>query len=193
MVCLIVHQAIHEPNLSHNLVSTMEMRLNDVVVNATPKFQCEVPTDLSHTVMVMGHHEEVLIIPMFKKGVTSCFTMQKPTWDKLGNCDHFDVTYVSSENDPHCPSYASQEAAMTDANGLLRKVLDSHPRRRQVCSVDRETSFMQTKYNDNDAKLQAIDKTLEAGTLLASLKKHVNISEVNVITFKGGVDVATRY
>jgi hypothetical protein len=73
MVCLIVHQAIHEPNLSHNFLIMMHMRLNDVVVHDTPKFQCEVLNDLSHTIMVRGKYEEVLNIPMFIKGVTSCF------------------------------------------------------------------------------------------------------------------------
>jgi hypothetical protein len=38
---------------------------------------------------------------------------------------------------------------------------------------------MQTKYSKNDVKLQAIDKTLEDGTLLASLKQNINIYEVN--------------
>jgi hypothetical protein len=37
-VLLILHQAISLPTLNHNLLSTMQMRLHDVVVNETPKF-----------------------------------------------------------------------------------------------------------------------------------------------------------
>jgi hypothetical protein len=39
VVIIIVHQAIDLPHLPHNLLNPMQMRLNDVVVNETPKFQ----------------------------------------------------------------------------------------------------------------------------------------------------------
>jgi hypothetical protein len=45
---LTVDQIILSPTLSHNLLSTMQMRLNYVVVNDTPSFQCFKPTNLSH-------------------------------------------------------------------------------------------------------------------------------------------------
>jgi hypothetical protein len=37
-VLLIAHQSIFSPTLSHNLLSTMKMRLHNVVVNEKPKF-----------------------------------------------------------------------------------------------------------------------------------------------------------
>jgi hypothetical protein len=54
VVILIVHQAINLPHLLHNLLNPMQMRLHDVVVNETPKFQCANPTNLSHTITVKG-------------------------------------------------------------------------------------------------------------------------------------------
>jgi hypothetical protein len=114
-VCLIVHQAINEPNFLHNLISMMEMRLNYVVVNETPTFLCEVSTNFLHTVMVSRNHDGVLTIPIFIKGVMLCSTAQKPQYE-FENCDHFDLTYDSTAYDPHRPSYALQEAEMTDAN-----------------------------------------------------------------------------
>jgi hypothetical protein len=36
---LIVHQSTMIPALNHNLISTMQMKLHDVIVNETPKFQ----------------------------------------------------------------------------------------------------------------------------------------------------------
>jgi hypothetical protein len=40
------------------------MRLHDVIVNETPKFQSLNPTKLSHSISVRGDHvEDVLIIP----------------------------------------------------------------------------------------------------------------------------------
>jgi hypothetical protein len=47
-VLLIVHKSIFSPNLNHNLLSTMQMRLHEVVVNETPKFQFLKPINLSH-------------------------------------------------------------------------------------------------------------------------------------------------
>jgi hypothetical protein len=38
-VLLIAHQSIVSPSLNYNLLSTMQMRLHDVIVNETPKFQ----------------------------------------------------------------------------------------------------------------------------------------------------------
>jgi hypothetical protein len=38
VVIIILHQAINLPHLPHNLLNPMQMRLNDVVVNETPKF-----------------------------------------------------------------------------------------------------------------------------------------------------------
>jgi hypothetical protein len=56
VVILIVHQAINLPHLPHNLLNPMQMRLNDVVVNETPKFQCANPTNLSHTITFKGEN-----------------------------------------------------------------------------------------------------------------------------------------
>jgi hypothetical protein len=63
-VILILHQSIFSPTLNHNLLSTMQITLHDMVVNETPTFQCVDPTELSHTISVRGDDvEEVLVIP----------------------------------------------------------------------------------------------------------------------------------
>jgi hypothetical protein len=62
-VLLIAHQSIFSPSLSHNLLSTMQMRLHDGIVNGTPKFQSLNPTKQSHSISVRGDHvEDVLLI-----------------------------------------------------------------------------------------------------------------------------------
>jgi hypothetical protein len=53
-VLLIFHQSIYLPTLYHNLLSTIQMRLHDVVVNETPKFQGLESTSLSQTISVRG-------------------------------------------------------------------------------------------------------------------------------------------
>jgi hypothetical protein len=72
VVILIVHQATNPPHLPHNLLNPMQMRLNDVVVNRTPKFQCANPTNLSHTITVEGENmNDELVIPLDFRGVVS--------------------------------------------------------------------------------------------------------------------------
>jgi hypothetical protein len=66
ILLLIVHQSIFSPTLNQNLLSTMQMRLHDVVVNETPKFQCLKPTNISHSIIVRGDNvDDVLVIPLF--------------------------------------------------------------------------------------------------------------------------------
>jgi hypothetical protein len=64
-VLLIVHHSILSPTLNHNLLSKIQMRLHDVVVNETPSFQCFKPTNLSHSISVRGDNmDKVLVIPV---------------------------------------------------------------------------------------------------------------------------------
>jgi hypothetical protein len=71
-VLLIVHQSILSPTLNHNLLSTMKLRLHDVIVNETLKFQYLNPTNLSHSISVRGDNVyEVFVIPLELHGVVS--------------------------------------------------------------------------------------------------------------------------
>ncbi len=47
-VILMVHQAIYIPDLTHNLLSMMQVCLNDVIVNETPRFLADHITDQTH-------------------------------------------------------------------------------------------------------------------------------------------------
>jgi hypothetical protein len=80
VVILVMYQAINLPHLTHNLLNPMQMRLNDVVVNEMPKFQCANPANLSHSIIVKGEDlNDELVIPLDLRGVVSCFTTIKPT------------------------------------------------------------------------------------------------------------------
>jgi hypothetical protein len=100
-VLLIVHKCIFSPSLNHNLLSTMQMRLYDVIVNETPKFQSLIPTKLSQSISVRGDNvEDVLVIPLELHGVVSCFPTFKPTQLEFETCDRYELTYESPEYDP---------------------------------------------------------------------------------------------
>jgi hypothetical protein len=193
VVIIIVHQAINLPHLPHNLLNPMQMRLNDVVVNETPKFQCANPTNLSHTITVKGENmNDELIIPLDLRGVVSCFTTRKPTQEEFDTCDRYELTYESPVYDPSGSSYAEQEAAMMDSRGQLKVAEDKHPLRRQICPV-----HMAETFSDTTIKLQALSLTLDDSSLLQEMTSHVHISEVNMSSLTadmrdgGGVDVAT--
>jgi hypothetical protein len=64
-VLLIFRQSILSPTFNHNLISTMQFRLHDLIVNETPKFQYLNPTNLSHCISIRGDNvDEVLVIPL---------------------------------------------------------------------------------------------------------------------------------
>jgi hypothetical protein len=56
------------------------MRLHDVIVNETLKFQCLELINLLHTISVRGDSvEDVLVTPLYLHGVVSCFETFKST------------------------------------------------------------------------------------------------------------------
>jgi hypothetical protein len=135
-VLFTVHQSIFSPTLNHNLLRTMQMRLNDVVVNETPKFQSFKPTELSHSISVRGDDvEDFLVIPLELHGAVSCFPTFKPSQEDFDTCARYELTFETPEYDPSNKTFCDQEAGMTDSWGRLKVSGDLHPKRRQVCSL----------------------------------------------------------
>jgi transcription initiation factor TFIIIB Brf1 subunit/transcription initiation factor TFIIB len=172
-VLLIAHRSIFSPSLNHNLLSTMQMRLHDVIANETPKFQSLNPTKLSHSISVRGDNmEHFLAIPLELHGVFSCFPTFKPTQLEFETCDRYELTYESPEYDPYATTFHEQEASIMDSWGNLKVSGDCRPKRRQVCSLrqkEAEVKLLSSKYSDNSAKLQELSSVLDDGTLSAEL------------------------
>jgi hypothetical protein len=136
---LIVHQSIFSPSLNHNLLSSMQMRMHDVLVNQAPKFQSLNPTKLSHSISVRGDSvEDVLVIPLEGHGGVSFFPTFKPTQLKFETCDRYELTYEYPEYDPSTTTFHEQEASMMDSWGNLKVSGEFYPKRRQVCSLRQE-------------------------------------------------------
>jgi hypothetical protein len=198
-VLLITHQSIFSPSLNHNLISTMQMRLHDVIVNETPKFQSLIPTKISHSISVRGDNvEDVLLIPLELHGMVSCFPTFKPTQLEFETCDRYELTYESPEYDPSATTFHDQEYSMMDSWGNIKVSGDCHPKRRHVCSLrqkEAESKLLSSKYSDTSAKLQDFSSVLDDGTLLAELDENnlnLNISLVkSEMRDKAGVDAAT--
>jgi hypothetical protein len=130
------HCSIFSPTLNHNLLSTMQMRLRDVVVNERLKFQCFKHTYLSHSISVRGDNvDDVLVIPLDLNSVVSCFQTFKPSQEEFETCDRYELTYETPEYDPSAKTFYYQEAGMTDSWVNLKLIWDFQPKRRQFCSL----------------------------------------------------------
>ncbi|KAI2493824.1 hypothetical protein MHU86_20705 [Fragilaria crotonensis] len=138
-----VHQAIFIPDLAHNLLSTMQVRLNDVVINETPRFLTERVTDLTHSIVVPTDDPDVpYVIPLSIHGVTSTFPTRKPTLAEYESLPHLTLTSEDPPYDPYDQSFAAEELALTKyLSETGDRIGASPPRTRRLCSVSEMTSF----------------------------------------------------
>jgi hypothetical protein len=98
----------------------MQMRMYDVIVNETPKFQFLKLTNLSHSISVRGANMDyVLVIPLDSHSVVSCFKNFKPSEEEFETCDRYELMYETPEYDQSTKAFHDQEAYMTDSWGNL--------------------------------------------------------------------------
>jgi hypothetical protein len=164
-VLLIFHQSILSPTLNHNLLSTMHMRLRDVIVNETPNFQSLNLTNLSLSISARGDNvDDVLVIPLELHGMVSCLPTFKPTQLEFETCDRYELTYASPEYDPSTTTFHEQEAGVMDSWGNLKGSGEFHPNRCQVGSLrqmEAAVKLLSSKYSDTSAKLQDLSPVLD--------------------------------
>jgi hypothetical protein len=118
MYHLVVNQAIHIPHLDHHLLCPMQYRVNDVIVNETPKFLAQDLTEHTHALTVQDTHDPVqtVILPSALRGMTLLFNVRTPSLDEW-NSSHFKQLHLTSETmtwDPTTSLFADQEASITD-------------------------------------------------------------------------------
>jgi hypothetical protein len=107
---LIVNQVIRNPKLTHNLLSQIQMWLNDMEVDDKPNFLTDKPTEHDHAICVVNHKtNEELVIPLMIRGVMSTFPTRKPTQDEYNTCTKFELTYDSPEYEPTDDWYGTME------------------------------------------------------------------------------------
>ena len=133
---LVINQAIHIPHLDHHLLCPMQCRVNDVIVDETPKFLAHDPTEHSHALTVHDpdNPAQTVILPLALRGVTSFLNVRAPTNDEWLS-DTFTRLHLTSETltwDPTTTLYEEQEAAMTDYSG---RVVSRHAVRGHVSSL----------------------------------------------------------
>jgi hypothetical protein len=145
---LIVHQAIHNPKLEHNLLSPFQMWLNDVIVNETPKFMNEMPTEKDHAIVVTNSDStDRLIIPLAVQGVTSTFPTRKPTLDEYNTCPHFTLNYDSPEIESETECFANMECDALSSIDRLRQTGDRTQETPLPCLVSKASQMCNKFWN----------------------------------------------
>jgi hypothetical protein len=118
---LIINQAIHVPHLDHHLLCPMQCRVNDVIVDETPKFLAPRPTDQTHALTVNDPVDpsQMLTLPLSLRGVTSLLYVRNVTADDFYNSDipRIDLTSETLTWDPTTTLYEEQEEGMLDFSG----------------------------------------------------------------------------
>ena len=134
---LTVNNALHVPNMPHNLIPPFIMREAGLLVNDVPRIHTNAG-DLNNETHCIVAKEEVngedLKIPLKLDGIFSYFETRKLTDDEVEACEYIPTVSLSSDSDkwdPYDPSYANQEDSMIDYRGDLmvrepkkRKILD---------------------------------------------------------------------
>jgi hypothetical protein len=179
----------------------MQLRLYDVILNETPKFQSLNLTNLSQSISVRGDNvDDILVIPLELHGVVSCFPTFKSIQEEFETCARYELTYESHECYPSAKNFHDQEAGMMDSWVNIKVPGDFHPKRRQVCSLhqkEAENKLISAKYSDTSAKLQDLSPILYDCTLLAELDNVTKNTDLNVslvkseMRDKAGVDAET--
>jgi hypothetical protein len=60
-IILMVHQAVHVPTMTNDLLCPMQMRVNEIGIQECPKFLEHRPDDSSHAIRISQDGEDLLI------------------------------------------------------------------------------------------------------------------------------------
>ena len=63
MLMLVIHQAVHVQTMNNNLLWLMQVWMNDIKLNDTPKFLIENPTNTSHAITATVGEGNDIVIP----------------------------------------------------------------------------------------------------------------------------------
>ena len=127
-----------------NLICPMQVRVNDVRLDNTPKFLTENLTNHNNAIYFA---EEDVTVPMSLHGVTSYFPTRKPTLQEYYNSTNkeegvqCELTYETPDWDPQDEMFSTQEDNMVNSQGnvLRRGGLRGEARKFMVAGLVVET------------------------------------------------------
>ena len=183
-VILRIHQGVHIPSMTNNLLCPMQLRLNDVQVNDCPKFLHPNPDDTTHTIVV-HEQDDTLIIPLSLSGVTSYFPTRKPTDHENVSCRSFNLTFEDPTWDPSDDTFKKQEEAQVDSKGRVHEPGD-HPDRYFISTLSANGSQTPSFFDSQCAAvLMDIEPSLDEYTFAEMLKANVCLGSTTTSRRKG--------
>lgn len=181
-IILVVNQAIYIPTISHNLLSTMQVRLNDVKIFDTPRFLTEHPNELTHTIVIpMADSDAPYVIPLSLKGVSSSFPTRKPTQEEFDTLPHILLTSDEPEYDPHDPAFAENEEALTKYVSETGDRIGAAPISHRICAVSNKSLATMTANVDDDGvrlSLHSISTVLDEDAFPLELSRSIQTVQV---------------
>ncbi len=196
VIILVLHQAISIPHLEHNLLSTFQLRLNDVIVNDVPKILTDKPSVDAHCLVVPPPTDEnypAYSIPMQLHRVNSVFYTRKPTTEEFETCRRFELTYESPDYDPSDPSFAQQEEEFCNSYKGDYQEAASQVSSVSTCTKLSHECAQQTyelQMSVAQISLYDVSSTLCDKSFVADLQDQVQVSHPKSISVSGiGTDV----
>ncbi len=169
------NQAIHIPHLDHHFLCPMQCRVNDMIVDNTPKFLMSDPTDHMHALTINdpSHPTQMVILPLALQGVTFLVNVRALTLDKWNSCA-FIRLHLTSETltwDPTTTLYEEQEAAMIDYS--RRVVTTTQPLRGHINVINLLSSLTTDQAADDDNFYNVLASHVQISSIESSLNGHI--------------------
>jgi hypothetical protein len=135
----------------------MQCRVNNVIVDETPKFLVIKPTDQTHALTVPDPDDpsQMLTLPLTLRGVTSLLHVRNVTADDFynENIPRIDLTSETLTWDPSTTLYEEQENRMIDYSGAIVRdaavrgpdlVINAlHPLTTDLAGITHDCNFIQ--------------------------------------------------
>ena len=167
----------------------MQIRMNDVELNDTPKFLTKNPISKTHAISGLDQDDHEYIIPFTLCSVTSYIPTCKPSREEFDTCPRIDLTCELPEWDPHSETFKQQEGALLDNKWLVHDAptpVERGQSRRFISTLD--TSETTTLFPHED------DPVHDLGAALAD---NINVSSIHTAKDRrpklNALDLAQRW
>jgi hypothetical protein len=198
---MVIHQAIYFDHLENNLISPMQLRMNDLSIDECPKFLSPVPSDETHSI---HFPRKDLRISLSLHGTIQYFPARKPTPQEYDDCPEthrHEATYEMPNWNQHSLSFNRQEENMTDTFGHLnepstrsynRKIASSIAApMRNLENINNENSYTRARQNleynsQSSAILSDVTNTLNDDQFATDLAKDVKVTYSSIASTSTG-------
>ena len=104
---LVIHQAVHMPELRHYLLCPIQCLTNRVTINECPRIYYNNPDHESHAIVTEDEYGENFILPFFLNGVTSHLNVDNLSHNdfKSQDCLRLNLTHRDMTWDPSTAIY----------------------------------------------------------------------------------------